>query len=79
MPRTTLDIDASILHELRRRGERERKSLGRVASELLARALDEPDDPARAPRFRWITADLGVPLIDLEDKDAVQDAVDQPS
>ncbi|MGI8623241.1 MAG: hypothetical protein ACR2NB_07080 [Solirubrobacteraceae bacterium] len=39
MPRTTLDLDASVLRELRRRGERQRKSMGQVASELLTGAL----------------------------------------
>src|SRR5437879_2638424 len=39
MPRTTLDLDFSVLRELRRRGDQEGKSMGRVASELLAVAL----------------------------------------
>jgi len=38
MPRTTLDLDALVLRELRRRGARERKSMGQVASEVLAGA-----------------------------------------
>jgi hypothetical protein len=76
MPRTTLDIDASILLELRRRGERERKSMGQVASELLAAALAEDRQPA-AGDFRWTTADLGAPLVDLEDKEALRRVIDR--
>ena len=76
MPRTTLDIDASILRELRRRGERERKSMGQVASELLAAAIAEDRKPA-AGEFGWTTADLGAPLVDLEDKEALRRVLDQ--
>ncbi|MEA2605840.1 MAG: hypothetical protein QOI00_597, partial [Chloroflexota bacterium] len=38
MSRTTIDLDPAVLRELRRRGAREGKSMGQVASELLARA-----------------------------------------
>jgi hypothetical protein len=76
MPRTTIDLDSSVLSELRRRGLREGKSMGRVASELLARTLAEED---RAPdsRFEWSTGKLGEPLVDLEDKEAVQAVLDE--
>ncbi|MGI8968266.1 MAG: hypothetical protein ACR2GA_04090 [Chloroflexota bacterium] len=37
--RTTVDFDASILAELHRRAARERKSLGKLTSELLAQHL----------------------------------------
>ncbi len=75
MPRTTSDLDPSVLQELRRRGERERKPLGQVASELLASALAEPGPPAHAPAFTWRSADLGVPL---EDKEAVHRVLVEP-
>jgi hypothetical protein len=78
MARTTLDIDKAILRELRRRGRRERKSMGQLASELLAGALAEPDGAATAREFSWTTADLGAPLVDLEDKEALRRALDQP-
>jgi hypothetical protein len=74
MPRTTIDLDGSVLRELRRRGQREGKSMGRVASELLATALAAESEP-RAP-FRWRSADLGTPFVDLEDKEAVQAILD---
>lgn len=77
MPRTTLDLDASVLRELRRRGRLDRKSMGRVASELLAQALTEED--ATPTSFRWRSADLGQPLVDLEDKAAVQAVLDKRS
>jgi hypothetical protein len=76
MPRTTLDLDPSVLRELRRRGQSEHKSMGKVASELLARALGESRNDASAHDFAWTSADLGAPLVDLEDKDAVQRALE---
>ena len=77
MPRTTLDLDGSVLRELRRRGERERKSMGRVASELLAAALGESERSRSGPPFRWSSADLGAPRVDLEDKEAVRRALEE--
>ena len=76
MPRTTLDIDGSILRELRRRGKRERKSMGRVSSELLAAALAEPERPRSRRSFRWRSADLATPRVDLEDKEALRRALE---
>ncbi len=76
MPRTTLDIDGAVLRELRRRGERERKSMGQVASELLAGALAERKHSAAARNFSWKAADLGAPLVDLEDKEALRRVLD---
>ncbi len=69
MARTTLDLDPSVLSELRRRGAAEHKSMGQVASELLARTLSERE--ARTPPFQWVSRDLGAPRVDLEDDDAV--------
>ena len=76
MARTTLDLDASILRELRRRGQREGKSMGQLASELLSAALAETERSPGADDFSWTAADLGQPLVDLEDKEAVRRALD---
>lgn len=78
MARTTIDLDPGVLSELRRRSAREQKSMGQVASELLARALDDPSD-LPAPAFSWTTADLGRALVDLEDDEAVRRALEGPS
>ena len=76
MPRTTLDLDASVLRELKRRQLREKKTLGRLASELLARALaDERGDEPPA-RFTWAAQDLQ-PLVDIEDNEAVWATLDR--
>ena len=73
--RTTLDLDASVLRELRRRAAAGRKSMGALASELLARALAETDQGA-APPLRWTSRDLGAPRVDLEDKEALRTLLD---
>ncbi|MGI8660851.1 MAG: hypothetical protein ACR2LH_07440 [Thermoleophilaceae bacterium] len=72
--RTTLNIDGSLLEELRRRGARQGKSIGEVASEALARGLAE-DEPSPAPP-EWTCRDLGKPYVDIEDKDALRAVLD---
>lgn len=74
--RTTIDIDDPILKELKRLQRRERKSLGRLVSDLLARSL--ADTRMRRPdvtQFEWIARSMGA-RVDLADKDAVLDAMD---
>lgn len=69
MPRTTIDIDASVLRELKQRQRRENKSLGQLASELLARVLADDHDADLAP-LEWTSKPLGL-KVDLEDTEAV--------
>ncbi|HWW91478.1 MAG TPA: hypothetical protein VNY35_11945 [Solirubrobacteraceae bacterium] len=70
MTRTTLDVDATVLKQLRRRAEAEGKSMGQVASEVLAPALG--DEGARAPRpLHWRSKKMGTPKFDLEDKETL--------
>jgi hypothetical protein len=81
VPRTTLDIESVILEELRARAKAEGKTIGRLATDLLREALENPDRSTR-PEFRWTTHRMGAPLIDLEDKAAVEQvlaAVPQPA
>jgi plasmid stability protein len=75
MARTTIDLDPAVVRELRRRSTREGKSMGAVASELLARAVASDGD-GPAPDFEWTTGGLGTPRVDLEDKEAVRRALD---
>ncbi len=70
MTRTTLDIDPSILEQLRRRAASERKSMGQVASERLAASLGE-GAPKKRSRLLWQVKRMGKPLVELEDKDAL--------
>lgn len=73
--RTTLDIDSSVLEELRRRQRRENKSLGQLASELLAHALAVTADEHPAAALEWTVRPMGA-RVDLEDRDAVQRILD---
>ena len=72
MPRTTLDIDATVLRELRRRGKREGKTLGRLVSELLATALAR--EPYAPEPLDWSSQDMRA-RVDLEDDEAVAAAL----
>jgi hypothetical protein len=76
MPRTTLNLDPSVMRELRRRSEREHKSIGELASQLLARGLREKGEAQPHP-FSWVSGDLGRPAVDLEDKEALSSLLDR--
>jgi len=73
MARTTLDIDATVMRELRRRQAAEGRTIGALVSELLAIALAASQAPP--PSFTW-TAKAMSATVDLEDKDAVYAALD---
>jgi plasmid stability protein len=72
--RTTIDLDPGVLRDLKVRARREHKSLGRVASELLAASMTS-EAPTVAQPFAWIARPMGARL-DLEDKEAVRRALD---
>lgn len=73
VPRTTLDLDAAVLAELRCRQRHEKgKTLGQLVSELLTQAFDEdanPPDP-----LRWVARPMG-PRVDLADKESLRKAL----
>lgn len=77
MARTTLDIDGPVLEDLKRIQQREGKSLGRTASDLLAEAISRYGDGKKKPRaFRWIARPMKA-RVDLADKEAVRAAADE--
>jgi hypothetical protein len=77
MPRTTLDIDAPILRDLKRLQKRERASLGRLVSDLLAQALDRHEARrAEPPVFEWRSRRMDA-RVDLTDKEAVRAILDR--
>ena len=76
MTRTTIDIDAAVLRELKRRQQREGKTLGDLVSELLAGALAAEQGPTPAP-FSWTSKTMRA-RVDLEDAEAVRLALEQP-
>lgn len=79
MPRTTLNIDGPVLDDLRKLAARERKPLGRVASDLLAEAAARRTTRRRAePRRRlgWTSRQMGA-QVDLTDKEALFAALEE--
>lgn len=76
MPRTTLDLDRTVLEELRRRASTEGKSMGLVASEVLAAGLHEEVDRSLPP-LELARRPMGRFKIDLEDKEALQGLLDR--
>jgi hypothetical protein len=76
MPRTTIDLDPTVLRELKRRKRESGRSIGQLASELLAGALRRPTGtPSGAGGVTWRSAPMGA-RVDLDDKEALRRALD---
>lgn len=73
--RTTIDIDAPILGELKALQAREGKSMGRLVSELLARALKQDAACDDTPLREWFSKPMNA-RVDLLDKEALHRALD---
>jgi len=75
--RTTIDIDDPILKEVKKLQKTEGKSLGRLVSDLLARALREGKSAGqKPPPPGWISKSMGA-RIDLSDKEALYSAMER--
>ena len=76
--RTTIDIDDPVLKDLKNLQKRERKSLGRLVSDLLALALRQRASrtPAAAG-FRWSARPMGA-RVDLADREAIFAVMEEP-
>jgi hypothetical protein len=76
MPRTTLDIDAPLLKELKKLQETEGRSLGKIVSQLLAEALARRKRPPELPKFQWVSRPMHA-LVALSDKEALYGIIDR--
>lgn len=74
--RTTVDIDAPILREVKALQAREGKSLGRLISDLLARALKHDAAHGHSRPGEWIAKPMRA-RVDLLDKEALHRALDE--
>ena len=76
--RTTIDIDSPLLAEVKALGKREGKSLGRIVSDLLASALATRKTRRKSgpEKFSWVARPMRA-RVDLADRDALLDAMDQ--
>ncbi len=70
-----MNLDASVLRELKRRAADEGKSLGEVISEIVAPALSQKGRTVAPSKLRWHSSPMGPPKVDLEDKEAVRKAL----
>ena len=77
MPRTTVNVDPSVLRALKRRSRREGKSIGQLISELVAQQLaDEETGEGTAGGFEWASQPMKA-RTDLEDKEALRAVLDR--
>lgn len=76
MPRTTVDIDASILRHAKQLARAQGKSLSQIVSELLAAGLARREGGKRTPAFAWRSKPMKA-RVDLEDKEAIHAALDR--
>jgi hypothetical protein len=74
--RTTLNIDDPLLRELKRLQKRERKSMSRLVSDLLAAALARLNETPPATAFSWISKPMGA-RVGLSNHKALFDAMDE--
>jgi mRNA-degrading endonuclease RelE of RelBE toxin-antitoxin system len=74
--RTTINIDDPILKEIKSLQKKERKSLGRIVSDLLALGLRARNAAKRERKSsRWIVREMAA-RVDLADTDAVYAAME---
>lgn len=75
--RTTIDLEAPVLEELKRVQREEGVSLGNLASRLLADALAfRSKKPAKPPKVVWNSSRMEA-MVDLADKDALYRVMDR--
>jgi hypothetical protein len=74
--RTTLDIEAPVLKDLRELQKREGGTLGELVSRLLAEALARRPKKPVTPALEWTSKSMGA-LVDLADKDLVYAILDR--
>ena len=79
MNRTTLALDDEVIRGLRMRAAADGTSMTQVANDLLRRALKETTKGLRDRKPpKWPTYDCGgPPRVDINDRDALYDAMDK--
>jgi mRNA-degrading endonuclease RelE of RelBE toxin-antitoxin system len=78
--RTTLDIEKPVLAELKKLQKKTHQSLGKLASSLLGEALKQRSkldlEQGQKPTFNWHARAMKA-RVDLQDKDAVYQAMEE--
>ena len=76
MSRTTVDIDDPVLREVKALQKKEKRSLGRIITELLADALALRRTRKPRTKFVWVARPMNA-LVDLADKEFVHAALER--
>jgi len=76
MARTTIDIENSMLLEVKTLQKKDGRSMGKIVSQLLSEALAQRKNKAKASRLKWRSRRMGA-LVDLSDKDALNKILDR--
>jgi hypothetical protein len=76
MSRTTVDIDAPLLEELKKLQREQRRTLEKIVSQLLAEALARRKTSPAVQKLRWVSRPMNA-RVDLGDKEAVYGALDR--
>ena len=76
MPRTTVDIDAPILREIKALQKKQHRSLGQIISQLLAEALSGRKRGQETSQLKWVSQPMRA-LVDLSDKEALHAILDR--
>ena len=76
MTRTTLDIDAPVLKQIKDLKKKEGRSMGQIVSQLLTEALARRKKGNKAPSLEWQSRSMHA-LVDISDKDAVYAILDK--
>lgn len=71
-----MNIDQTILTELKRLQKRTGKSLGQLISELVAEAVALRENPVSRAEFKWVSRGMGEPMVPIEDKERLYRTLD---
>jgi len=72
--KTTLVLDDSVAARLRREAQRRRTTMSQIVEDALRRYLDARPEKPKLPPLP--VHDMGVPLVDIADRDALYDAME---
>lgn len=70
MPRITVDIDGSLLKELKALQKKEKRSLGQIISQLPAEALFQKRKTPRVSKLHWVSRSMKS-RVDFSDKETL--------
>ena len=78
MAKITVDIDGPVLKELKTLQRKERQSLGKLMSQLLAEALSRRKTTPPASKPHWVARPMEA-RIDITDKETLYNMLDETS